>query len=506
MNDSNKITEKFFPYISVLFIAAVLVFSGCSSMGPYEKYDARYSSGDFKGAAATIKDENPTDGGASTLDNLLIGSAEFVTADFKDSISSFDKAEHGLKEQDESFFDFGYVGTTYDGIFQNAYKGLAFLAQGEVDNARVEFRRADIRQGRAANRNAVEIRKRQEQIAKLKKEKSNENAVAANSASAALNNPLVKAEAQKYSEWGAYADFVNPGVLYLCGVVETVFANDKSDFDSANKAFSRSKDMSGAQVSAFGAGLTENGDVGKVDDYVFVVFENGLGPTKVEKKTEVRVPMPDGIIYVGVALPELVKRNLAWPYLECRDASGNILARTETVCEVDRLVATEFSRQYPSIVASSVFSAVFKTVLQVALREAARKAALDAYDKKHKGKKDYNETIRKWQGDAAALLVSIPASIISEMTTYADIRTWSSLPKEYQGAIFKRPENGKLEFKSPNGAAFVASVALPEKGPYFIYVKQVSQSSSPLIICLSPSTAAALAAEACNNSATTDKE
>lgn len=187
--------------------------------------------------------------------------------------------------------------------------------------------------------------------------------------------------------------------------------------------------------------------------------------------------------------------------MKCNDDTGALLANTESVCEVDRLVATEFAREYPSIVASSVFHAVFKVVVQIAARELARKAAEEEYDHNHLGKDDYSETARKWAGNVAAMSVSFAGSKIAEAATYADIRTWCSLPKEYQGAIFKRPESGKISFVNPDSGAEVAALDLQGKGPFFVYIKQVLPSSAPLVLCTSPSIAAATAAaiEQANN-------
>jgi hypothetical protein len=203
-----------------------------------------------------------------------------------------------------------------------------------------------------------------------------------------------------------------------------------------------------------------------VDDFVVVLFENGMGPYKEERRFDLFIPLREPI-YAGIALPVLLERPAAYPYLELRDGASS-LGPTLPLCSVDRLVATEFRKELPWIIASAVTEAVIKTTLQVIAMVAARQS----------------------YGHDAALVVGLLGSTLSYATTNADVRGWNLLPKEYQAAVVRRPASGRLDIAVPNSALPFVQVELPP-GPALVYVK-IPAAGLPALVTVTGPRAASL--------------
>jgi len=83
----------------------------------------------------------------------------------------------------------------------------------------------------------------------------------------------------------------------------------------------------------------------KLQNTVWVIFENGLGPVKKEFRLDIPLFIATNKVkYVGIALPKLEFRNNAYPYLLVN--SNNKEYMTLPVADMDRVVQTEF-RQRP---------------------------------------------------------------------------------------------------------------------------------------------------------------
>ena len=138
-----------------------------------------YESGDFKEAAAIAA--NFAGKRSGTGDELMWlyeeGSAKFADSDYKGSIKAFEKAEKTIYDYEHrarisardglsetaAFLTtpnaLPYKGNYYEKILLNAFKGLDYMALGDMSGARVELRRAYERQKEAERCYAEEIRK-----------------------------------------------------------------------------------------------------------------------------------------------------------------------------------------------------------------------------------------------------------------------------------------------------------------------------------------------------------
>lgn len=198
--------------------------------------------------------------------------------------------------------------------------------------------------------------------------------------------------------------------------------------------------------------LTENilDGKGQLRDTVWVIFENGLGPVKEEVRIDIPVFVAsDNVRYAGIALPQLVFRPRAYPHLVV-NADGKTF-NTEMICDMDRVVQTEFRKDFDGILQRAIISAAAKVVAQYALAE---------------------------QDDSSgAALASTLMAIYTMATTTADVRMWTALPKEFQLVRLPKPENGKIEIIPPGAMPFIIDIGPCNNA--LVYIKIITNQSAP---------------------------
>jgi hypothetical protein len=451
---------------SVIFATLIFIltfFTGCNApRDQLAAFNVYFENFDYENSACFAakkisKRKNPK--GEDLLWALQLGTVNRIQQKYTESTEVFDKAENMLKYFDgQSKLGDGvgsaivndnvipYRGEEYDGIMVNVYKALNFIAEKKYDLARVEFNRALDRQRRAKEKFNDEIRKLRAELESKQKQNKFTKSNVENPATAELL-------AQKYPNlynFEAYPDFINPFATYLAGV----FFNLVSDHGKAVDLFKESCGMvSDNDYIAEDLQVTENILDGKdrLESTVWLIFENGLGPLK----RELRIDIPlfvktNSVKYVGIALPELYFRSRACQYLVA-DIDGKDY-RTQPVSDMDRVVQTEFSKDYQGILTRAIISATVKTAAQYALEN---------------------------ENSKGAAIASIFMAAYSFATTAADVRIWTSLPKEFQVARFPKPEGGKLKVRRPDSAAF--EINIPDCNNALVYVKITTVQAQPII-------------------------
>jgi hypothetical protein len=428
-------------------------------------FNELYSSGNYKSAADSMleqKEKNKS-GTSCLLETLQAAAALRSLKNYQKSTELFDECEEIIKHFNEESMAshvasnvasvlvsdsiLSYRGEEYDGIMANTYKALNFWATGKIDLARVEFNRALDRQRRAKERFAAEITKLKEEIDRkqaeeYEKARQNNNNMPPLEIKRAISNPdlhrIVNEKYSNLSEFKVYPDFVNPFTTYIAGL----FFMSQRDFEKATTLLKEAY------------GMTENNSVVS-DDFtqvekildgskpqencIWIVFENGLGPVK----EELRVDLPmllfsNNVIYTGIALPQIRIRDQAYSHLTIKSL-GMQDVRTEALASMDRVVHTEFKKDFPCILTKAVLSALVKTYAQY---QAGQK-----YGK----------------------LGTLVLGTYQAVTTSADIRIWTALPKEFQVAKIKCPDDGSVTISTPDGNIF--GVNVPANRSSIIYVK-----------------------------------
>jgi hypothetical protein len=447
---------------AMLVFFAGLFLTGCNpARSDLAAFNCRYESADYNNAGLFAqkkirKGKNPS--GNDLLWTLQLASAHRAQLNHRQSIECLDKAEDMLKHYDLQTNEavdtvtstavndniVPYKGTEYDGVMLNTYKALDFMAEKNTDLARVELNRALDRQTRAKEHFSEEIRKLEADLDK-NKQKSN------NDVKAMLDDPNVTSRISSYypnlDKFQPYPDFVNPFTTYLAAL----FFNLSGDYAKASYLFKESYGMvPDNDYVAKDLLLADEAVAGKtkVQNLVWVIFENGLGPVK----EEIRIDLPlflatNEVYYAGVALPRLQFRTAAYPCLMVQTVNGDF--QTKQVADMDRVIETEFNKDFRGILARAIASAVVKAVAQAALRKQ----------------------------DNGAILAFLMATY-SAATTAADVRIWSALPKDFQIARCPIPDDRKLIINPPGGAPF--EINIPTCTNAIVYIKIVTAGSRPV--------------------------
>jgi hypothetical protein len=454
--------------ILFLFFILALSIAGCNApKNNLLKFNAAFRTG-YSGSSGLenamqiaqskiSKSKNPK--GEDLLWSLQLGSLERIEKNYSRSNECFDKSEQMLNyfdyqnEATDSFAAIAvsdnivpYVGEEYDGIMVNTYKALNFMALGENELARVEFNRALDRQRRAKEKFAKEIAKLQSEL--NKQENKEDSKVKEN-----VENPETrKLIAERYPglyNFKAYPDFVNPFTTYIAGI----FFNLVGDHSKAGPLLKEAYGMvSDNEYLAQDIAITEQILDGQKEltDTVWVIFENGMGPVK----EEFRIDIPlfgekDKVKYFGIALPKLEFREQACPYLSVTASGQNF--QTEQVADMDRVIQTEFNKDFKGILTRAIISATSKAVAQYALE-----------------KKD----------ESSATLASFLVAAYQFATTAADVRIWTTLPKDFQVARFPMPADRIITIKPSGGESF--QVEIPPCRNSLVYVKIPFRSAKPV--------------------------
>jgi hypothetical protein len=437
-----------------LLVLPLFVIAGCnapkSQLGTFGEYfrGSDYEKSIEFASSKISKGKNPKK--EDLLWTLQLGTLERLRQNYRESNNYFDRSEEML-----NFFDYQnaaadsvaaiavneniipYLGEEYDGIMVNTYKALNFMALGENDQARVEFNRALDRQRRAKEEFSREIQKVQNE---LDKEQEKEGSQVKKNVDNPEINQLIKDRYPGLYEFEAYPDFVNPFTTYIAGVFFNLIGDHSKAVTFLKESYGMVRDN---EYVAQDLAVTEQVLDGQAElkDTVWVIFENGLGPAKEEFRIDIPLFIAtDQVKYFGIALPMLVFREQAYPSLSIKAGGKNY--DTQIVANMDRVVQTEFSKDFKGILTRAIISATAKVVAQYAL--------------------DKND-------NSSPKIVSLLAAAYSFATTAADVRIWTTLPKNFQVARLPIPPDRIITIEPPGCESF--PVEIPTCRNVIVYVR-----------------------------------
>ncbi|HSV27768.1 MAG TPA: hypothetical protein VLH60_07730, partial [Sedimentisphaerales bacterium] len=310
--------------------------------------------------------------GDNLLWSLQLAAVERSRQDYESSNLWFDRSEEMMKTFDMQMRQADIIGTTivndnllpyrgqaYDGIMVNTFKALNFMKLGNNEYARVEFNRALERQIRAREKFNEEIQREQERLDRVSADgKMNYSQTTGNPD---VQNRLMQAYPGLYA-FEAYPDFVNPFATYLAGVFFLAVGDIGRARDLLRESAGMLPDNKYVQAD-FAAAEKALGSGRRVPPRVWVFFENGLGPVKQEYRIDLPLFLVTGeVYYAGIALPMLVKRQPAGERLTIYSQGRN--HATQIVGDMDRVIQTEFAKDYPWILARALISAGVKAAAQ----------------------------------------------------------------------------------------------------------------------------------------------
>lgn len=442
---------------SVLILA--LAGSGCV---PNKKQDAtldtHLAAGSFQHAAELLEKDAQKD---DILANLHYASALRCCGETTKCAAAFDKAEALYKaaEEDKLTHDAAktasaalvnesitpYTGKQYEFCLVNAYKGMAFMRDGNRDLARVELNRALDRQRRAKDFFAAELERE-----KAKAKNENKQQPAPDATSPQMDDVIAKSYGNM-KEFKVYADYTNPFVTYLAGLYFLLDKDYSKSVDLLKEAAAMvpgnavlAEDLAlahaasgsiapaAAQPTPKAKPTSTKKDAKKqaekppvtpaVQHRAWVIFENGAGPGL----SSLTIPVP--LILATQAIPytqiDLPKVQPGAPALECLQVTaGTQTASTLPITDLTAVAETEFNARFQATLLRAMVSATTKAVMQAA------------------GNKVGGE-LGKWAG-----------TLYTAAASGADTRHWKSLPARYEVA--------RIDLDNTDGNITVGSARAP---------------------------------------------
>jgi hypothetical protein len=444
-------------------LAAVMGLTGCTTYQQQgEKVTQLWRHG--KAEEASIEYTNKAEKESKTKDAVIWrleqGTAMRAAGHVNESTAAFEKAEQKIDEYEKAakvsvsseaaatmsnLANLPYKGRSYDKIMLNTYKALNYLQAGEPEKARVELIRAYQRQQDAVEENKKRLEEAQSEATQSKETEKVEKAKE--------NERYKEQYATAYAgldQIKAYSDYVNPFTVYLDGLFFAYNSTGGSDLERAHKSLER--------VSVF---ATENPyvkqDLETVEKLMadqplvpttYVIFETGQAPIREQVRIDIPIIVAK-VSYVGTAFPTLkILADNYYPALTVQVQDKSLT--TAMIASMDSVVGTDFKNELPVIMTKTMVSTISKTVASYAVNQAASQ-----------------------QSEIAGLFAKLATAAYQASVNIADLRTWTTLPKEFQVCRLVTPADRKIEIATLD-ASQKQTVDVAEGVINVVYVRSIS--------------------------------
>jgi len=442
---------------SIRTFACCALFLGAGCAGSYRQLDGTvelYRQGDLEAAADWIQspefDDEREGDRHGVLWLLETGKIMHDVGRFGESETAFEQADARIRTQEQGASmslseEVAGILTTqqsrtyrarhWQKILLESYRALNQLALGNLDEALVMARRSYARQADAVFDKGKEIEKREEGT---KEKKVNEEELMDQDSVQELLAPVQSRITP------AYANYANPFTSYLAALLQW------ADGDQTRAIVDMQKTQGMVPDNEFVAALVTELEGGHPlatpEGRVYVIFENGLAPERIE--TGIAIVTPNG--YSSIRLPMLQYIDTPVVALELSDAAGDLNLRTAHLADVDAMVSVDFSDELPGIVVRTVLSIVTKEVATKQMRDSNR--------------------------DLGFLV----GTLWKAMTEGADLRTWRTVGSRFEVAHFDRPAGGMVRLNlldKHGGRHLSAEIELPETTLCFLLCRSVNLAS-----------------------------
>ncbi len=475
--------------VSVLSLSMALIQVGCTSGGGTRieskaDFAENYRNGNFTVAAQQASEKarlNEQGVGKNLLWSLKAADAWRAAGDTDQSTKIFEGTEHTFKRFDTENAAKKYIadnaasilvndkvvsykGTFYDATMVNTYKAINYSNQGDWNNARIELNRVIERQDHAKKYFEAMIEKEH------KKEHESEKKSHKDDSTVKINTKKTNVEIEKLKrtahsemdEWNVSPNYINPFTTYLSGLLLYLNADTGNDVGEARRRFRKARALIEKDEKTTSLAksyvdedlkMVDNGSLAKdLEPTVWVIFENGQAPVKEEKRVDLPLFLvTENVLYAGIAYPTLKFRESAYPFVEV--SAGDKTYRTATIANMDGLISKEFKTEFPGIMTRAIVSATVKTIAQ--------------------------QQVKKKYGGVAGF----GAALLQVASTQADLRIWSTLPKEFQIARLPRPDTGVLTIQLPETNQTM-TVTLPGDKHNIVYLKMPAKDATPVLTAM----------------------
>lgn len=459
-------------YLVLLCAAAwLLLGSGCSHYQQDSQLLAsRWVVGNYEGAAQftelKLKETSRTDrllwlleagsslraAGRLLESQEILNQADQLMAWYAERPSFSITDETGALLTNQSFIP--YTGTAYDRIMVNTYKALNAIELKNWDAARVEFNRALEQQRSAVRLNATQLEKAQQEARKAYREVQGVTVKNEQQTQRTVLNQLSVQDAGLE----AYANYVNPFTTFLEALYFKYCGVGSSDLERARFSFQRVYDMNPRNhyLADDLEGIQRLIDGRREGPLTYVIIENGMGPIREEMRLDLPLfVVSNDVPYIGVNFPKLTFRG-GVPRRYQFGADGKLYT-SEFLSSMDNVIASEFNRELPLIVTKTIISATIKAAAQYAIKESTKDSG------------------------AAGSILQIASLIYQYAVNEADLRIWSTLPKEFLYARFPTPQSGQIQMAESVPGAVPSIIPVVPGVTNIVYLRVPSVNTYPYI-------------------------
>ena len=428
------------PRAAVAATCAVLALAGCQAdlRRTVAAIDDAYAGGRYEGAASIAEDaarRYQDDRIDRVLWWLESGRTQQAAGRIPESMAWYDRAYEEVRPYLDSKAEATvsealvttavnqamrtYRATPPERVMLCALQGANALCAGDLARARVEFNRTADFQQDASARFAKEINAAQDQAnAAWRKEgwASGLSADALGKVRAAQERPQAPAI--------GVGSFANPFASYLRASFLLATSVDPGDRQNARADLRGVQEMvPGLVPAAEDIALIDAG--GGLPAVTWVFFLTGLAPDYREFRLDIPIPVGN-VNYVSGAFPVLRKRG---DFVDGLAVAGEGGARGVPIADLDVIVEAEFDARLPLIVTQEIISSAGKAAATWASSQAAYQ-----------------------QNNTAGVLVQIMGIAYQAASTAADLRCWSTMPKQVHVLRVPTPADGRLALARPDGA------------------------------------------------------
>ncbi|MEM9418149.1 MAG: hypothetical protein AAGA25_03710 [Planctomycetota bacterium] len=446
-----------------LIFGVLLAAIGCAQADLSSAQNA-YRNGNLPGAEKWIDQyvKHHGDGVNRVIAYLEQGNIRRDQGDLQGSLEAFDIADATITEIDrapdvslsrETLAAFSnlnalpYRGTYADRIMLYTLRAMNYLEMGDAERARVELRRAYERQREAIDLNAKKL----EEARETAKADSSDSGYDAQRAQRDPNFQAgLDSSYANLNQYRGYGDYANPFAEWLQGIYYLGDAADGSDIERGRLSLTRTAGMvPGNLFLEADRQMAERiASGGPTPPTTWVIFATGTAPLLAPIRIDIPLFIFDGSVdYVGANFPKLVENSnyLSTLFVQPIDGASNAAIQTQLLADMDSIVGKEFKNDLPVIITKTLIAAGTKATAAYAIRKSL----------------ENNNS-----SDSLTSIVRIATTVYQYAANQADLRTWGSLPKQYQIARLPTPDSGKITLSaggssasSPGGA--IARAATP---------------------------------------------
>lgn len=451
---------KTFNKIKLLLL---LTLTGCTSAGQsLPAFNHSFAQGTYQ-SAKEIADQkiNENYNPQHLLWNLQAGSLDRILKNYNASNTYFDRAENYFNYYDQQitarkvaqtytgllFNDSAlpYIGKNHDRIMVNTYKALNFATIGDMQNARIEFNRALKRQNDAKTIFHAQAQDLKNQLAAEKANLGSER----KAIETTLDNPqldhIINSKYKNLQEAQIFSDYINPFTTYIAGLFFWLEGDNAKAVDILKEAYAMSDQHPVIANDFFRASRGE-----KPANKIWIIYENGLAPQREAIRIDVPIVLDHNeLLYIATAFPNLTSGQNASLSLQISTSDGDNVT-TQTLTGMDSMIIAEFKKELPGIITREVARTALKTYFQYEMRQK------------------YGE------------LAGIASGIYQAITTGVDIRSWSTLPKNFQLAQVAMPRERKI-ILTPSGDKSMDIIIPSDCNNVILYIRIVAHSVEPIV-------------------------